>query len=148
MLVKCVRMCACLCVFKQSCECLMNLLCSDWKLIKTASNRQPPTENHWQHTDRQITALRRERGREGSRREKSLQLSDALPTTLHVMDYSNLSLAFGVIFESVLSVVPVEQQQSQSQTSSLLPGEFVTAGDIQSNIWLLIPLNNAGSRFT
>lgn len=77
-----------------------------------------------------------------------MQLSDALPTTLHVMDYSNLSPAVGVIFESVLSAVPVKRAQSQSQTSSILPGEFVTAGDIQSNIWLLIPLNNAGSRFT
>lgn len=85
----------------------MNLLCSDWKLIKTASNRQPPTGSHWQHADRQITALWREGG--GG---ESLQLSDALPTTGHVMDYSNLSLVIGVIFESVISAVSVKQQQS------------------------------------
>lgn len=53
-------------VFKQSGENLMNLLCSDWKLIKTASNRQPPTGSYWQHADRQIRALRREGGREGT----------------------------------------------------------------------------------
>lgn len=65
------------CVFKQSCECLMNLLSSDWKLIKTASNRQPPTESHWQHADRQITAPQSE----GGNTEHSLHLSDALPMT-------------------------------------------------------------------
>lgn len=71
----------------------MNLLCSDWKLIKTASNRLPPTGSHWQHADRQITAPRSE----GGDTEHSLHPSDALPTTPHVIDYSNLRLIIGVL---------------------------------------------------
>lgn len=66
-------------VFKQS-ERLMNLLCSDWKLIKTASNRRPPTGSRWQHADRQ-TAARRIRARLS-------RPSDALPAVTPFLEYS------------------------------------------------------------
>lgn len=66
-------------VFKQS-ERLMNLLCSDWKLIKTASNRRPPTGSRRQHADRQTTARRI--------RARLSRPSDALPAVTLFLEYS------------------------------------------------------------
>lgn len=74
----CERVCASV-VFKQS-ERLMNLLCSDWKLIKTASNRRPPTGSRRQHADRQ-TAARQIRARLS-------RPSDALPAVTPFLEYS------------------------------------------------------------
>lgn len=65
-------------VFKQS-ERLMNLLCSDWKLIKTASNRRPPTGSRRRHADRQ-TAAQRNRGSERDSRAHLMCFPPSLPS--------------------------------------------------------------------
>lgn len=98
MCTTCLWACVCLCL-----HCLMNLLCSDWKLIKTASNRRPPTGSQWQHTDWQITAVwregGRERGREGGKRVHSYLMHSPRP---HMSGFVPISAPILLLFPSTL----------------------------------------------